>query len=548
MKVHHPYRPHGYPPRRWAWILVVLLLASCNFPGLRTPEQRPPGGLTREELRATLRAQVAGAPAPQTTPIPGQTPGAPETAPAQPPEPVEGLATATPGELPTLPPPGSTPTPFISADNAYYTYTTQSGDTLPALAGRFGVTPEEIVFLEPVTGSGLLPLGMPAAIPNRLGSPPFSAAVFPDSEVIYSPSAADFDLYAIIQQAGGFLSTYQETVEGESFSGAQVVERVVQETSTNPRLLLALLNYSAGWVTGQPPSPEKVRYPFGFYVSGYSGLYKELSLAAKQLNIGYYGWRAGTLTEIKFREGQLVRLSPQLNPGSIAMQFLFSKMFDPPEWGAALYTPGTFLEHYSQLFGDPWQRAAAVGPLIPDGLTQPALELPIAPGERWSLTGGPHVAWNTGTPRGALDLAPVTGEAACSVSRAWVLASSAGQVVRSRNGVVVLDLDGDGSEATGWVLFYLHIAGRDRIPEGTWVEADAPLGHPSCEGGNATGTHVHLARKYNGEWLPADAPVPFVLSGWQAHAGSRSYEGTLTRDGQVVSANPSGNRTSIIVR
>jgi murein DD-endopeptidase MepM/ murein hydrolase activator NlpD len=277
-------------------------------------------------------------------------------------------------------------------------------------------------------------------------------------------------------------------------------------------------------------------------------LYKELSLAAKQLNIGYYGWRAGTLIEIKFPQGQFVRLSPQLNPGSIAVQFFFSKIFNPPEWGAALYAPGDFVEHYRQLFGDPWQRTGSVGPLFPDGLAQPPLELPFSPGERWSLTGGPHIAWNTGTPRSALDFAPVTGEAACSVSRAWVLASAGGQVVRSRNSAVVLDLDGDGSEATGWVLFYLHIAAKDRISEGAWVDAGTPLGHPSCEGGNATGTHVHVARKYNGEWMPADAPVPFVLGGWQAHAGSRAYEGALTRDGQVVSANPGGSRTSIIIR
>jgi hypothetical protein len=109
-------------------------------------------------------------------------------------------------------------------------------------------------------------------------------------------------------------------------------------------------------------------------------------------------------------------------------------------------------------------------------------------------------------------------------------------------------MDGDGSEQTGWVLVYMHIADENRVAAGTWVDTNLPLGHPSCEGGQATGTHVHLARKYNGEWLAADNPLPMVLSGWVAHAGELSYEGNLEKDGQVVSARPDGSTGSTIVR
>ena len=135
-----------------------------------------------------------------------------------------------------------------------------------------------------------------------------------------------------------------------------------------------------------------------------------------------------------------------------------------------------------------------------------------------------------------------------TVSRAWVTASAPGLVVRTGDGVVALDLDGDGLEQTGWVLVYMHIADRDRVALGTHVETDTPLGHPSCEGGNATGTNLHLARKYNGEWLAADGPLPMVLSGWVAHAAEQAYYGTLEKDGQVVSARPDGSAGSTIIR
>jgi LasA protease len=187
-------------------------------------------------------------------------------------------------------------------------------------------------------------------------------------------------------------------------------------------------------------------------------------------------------------------------------------------------------------------------PLLPPGLVQPILELPFVPGERWSLTAGPHESWKTGSPRGALDLAPVTGEPHCAVSRAWALASAPGLIVRSERNVAAIDLDGDGFEQTGWVMLYLHLADFERIQAGQWVKVDEPIGHPSCEGGTSTGTHIHIARKFNGEWLAADGPLPFVLSGWQAYADERNYYGGLINGTQQAVASPVGPQTSIIVR
>jgi hypothetical protein len=125
---------------------------------------------------------------------------------------------------------------------------------------------------------------------------------------------------------------------------------------------------------------------------------------------------------------------------------------------------------------------------------------------------------------------------------------ASGQVVRSGNGVVVLDLDGDGYEQTGWVLLYLHVSSDERIPVGSWVDAGFPLGHPSCEGGAATGTHVHVARKYNGEWMAAAGPMPFTLSGWVAQAGLAAYKGTLVRGDEVIQACTCGSFETNILR
>ncbi len=92
----------------------------------------------------------------------------------------------------------------------------------------------------------------------------------------------------------------------------------------------------------------------------------------------------------------------------------------------------------------------------------------------------------------------------CVQSDLWVVAVADGLIIRADQGRVIQDLDGDGNEGTGWIVLYMHIEGRDRVQAGTYVKAGERIGHPSCEGGYSTGTHFHLARRYNGEWIPAD--------------------------------------------
>jgi murein DD-endopeptidase MepM/ murein hydrolase activator NlpD len=110
-------------------------------------------------------------------------------------------------------------------------------------------------------------------------------------------------------------------------------------------------------------------------------------------------------------------------------------------------------------------------------------------------------------------------------------------VLRSENGEVLVDLDGDGFEQSGWVLLYMHVAAQDRVEPGTILQRGQRIGHPSCEGGYADATHLHFARRYNGEWMPAGSgPVPMVLSGWTAYEAVMPYEGTLTRGDEVRAA------------
>jgi hypothetical protein len=277
---------------------------------------------------------------------------------------------------------------------------------------------------------------------------------------------------------------------------------------------------------------------------GEAGLYRQLTWAANELGNGYYGWRAGTLTEIRTRDGVAVRLAPDLNAGTVALQHYLA-LHNPAQVWAGAVGPDGLIATYERLFGDP---ESYYHPLYEPGIVQPDLILPFLPGKIWSYTGGPHGAWEREAAWAALDFAPSTNISGCAVSEDWTVAAAAGLVLRSEHGVVVLDLDGDGREQTGWLLLYLHIADAGRVEAGAFLLEGDLIGHPSCEGGRATGTHLHLARKYNGEWMLADGPLPFTLSGWVARAGTKPYQGALLKDGQTVLACTCASKETLLSR
>lgn len=465
------------------------------------------------------------------------------------------LLVASPTPDPPSLPPSSTPVPEDPTPTSEVTelppllYRAQAGDTLPVMAIRFGVQPSEITSPDPIPETALFPPNQLLIIPHRLVNTTSSQKIIPDSEVVFSPSATDFDMNAFVNQAGGYLSGYREYLGSTAWTnGADIIARVARDNSINPRLLLALLEYQSGWVYGQPGNIAQSNYPMGKIEFGKKELYQQLVWAVNQLSIGYYGWREGLMTEVQFSDGVVARLAPDLNAGTVALQYYLTQVYDAQGWVRALDLNNGLPALYERMFGNPWLRALNVEPLYPPGLTQPTLILPFLVGQLWSFTGGPHGAWEHEGARAALDFAPAGDVAGCVDSNAWAVAAASGLVVRTGKGMVVLDLDGDGREQTGWDLIYLHLTTNDRVQVGDWVETGDLLGHPSCEGGISTGTHIHLARKYNGEWIPADGPTPFVLNGWIAHAGEQPYQGSLTRDGETIQASIYGSFESRIVR
>lgn len=511
------------------YVSALDLTATAAYQALTPPGETPlvPPATTEADLLTTQMP---------TEILPVEVTVQTESLPLATEVPPDEIATAVPTATRDL-----TPRPPI----IYYT---QAGDTLPVVAARFGVNVEEIKAQTPIPTNGLISPGALLIIPDYYGAEVASDPILPDSEIVYSPSALDFSMSEFVAEAGGYLSTYREYHVDRWYTGAEIIELVAIADSINPRLLLALLEYQSHWVYGQPQNLAQQDYPLGYVISERKGLYKQLTYGVQTLAMGYYGWREGRVTEIQFSNGSRQRIAPNINAGSTAIQHFFAEFYDPQRWLAVLYGPESFPFLFESMFGNPWLRAQTVEPLFPTNLLQPDLQLPFRPGKIWSYTGGPHPAWGYKGSYAAIDFAPASDEHGCVSSYEWVVASAPGLVVRTGPGLVVVDLDGDGYEQTGWVLLYLHIASDGKVANGTYLDQDQPIGHPSCEGGSATGTHVHIARKFNGEWIAADGALPMTLSGWVVHKGDKAYEGTLTRGDEIITARIYGSFETVIIR
>jgi LysM repeat protein len=473
-----------------------------------------------------------------------QTPLAKATEPIG--EKTETAATSEPLPSKTIPTRGQIVPPSDDSQILYYTV---AGDSLLNVSLRFGVDVDDIQSREPIERYGLISPGQLLIIPNTLAETSSSEKLLPDSEVTYSPSTIDFDIQGFVREAGGYLSTYEEYLMSTGYtSGAEIIHRIALEYSINPRLLLAFLEYKSGWVYGWPAGADTDDYPLDYVNELKRGLYFQCAWFASTMMDGYYGWREGRRLAITFQDGQALRLAPELNAGSVGLMNVFTYLYDFEGWAHTLYGDDGFIVFYENMFPNPWIRAQSVEPLIPADTVQPEMILPFEEDVLWAFTGGPHAAWSAADVWAALDFAPASDINGCYESNAWVVASMSGLVVRSVNGVVVIDQDGDGYEQTGWTLLYLHIATRDRVELGTWVEVGDRIGHPSCEGGRSTGTHIHIARRYNGEWLPADGALPFTLSGWVARRGNNAYEGWLIRGDEIVYASTASTFETQITR
>jgi len=425
------------------------------------------------------------------------------------------------------------PTP---AGSPFSYHVIEEGESLSYISWLYDTPVEELVSMNHLEGpAAIIQTGQSLRIPLHLDQVAPQNILLPDSEVVYSPGYIDFNIKEFIESKGGYLVGYTEYVAGQQLSGPEIVERVSQQFSVGPRLLLALLEHYGGWVTNPYPTETELRLPLGPHNPRGGSLYLALGWTANRINAGYYGYKRDGFWVFTLADRSRTVTPPGLNAGTVGVQNILALHSDWETWQQELSSDG-LLADYRALFGDPM--AYAVEPLVPKALAQPSLSLPWAKGQGFYLSSGPHPAYADGSAWAAIDFGPPDVLGNCFYSSEPNTAAASGLIVVARQGTVELDLDGDGNIQTGWVLQYLHLVLDADIPVqvGQHVAEGDIIGYASCEGGLANSSHLHFSRRYNGEWIEAGGPVPMNLSGWVIQPTLAAYEGALKRGDQVREA------------
>jgi len=416
----------------------------------------------------------------------------------------------------TLPQMGAPPAPIEVS------HVVQPGESLSAIADRYETTIGAIMSDNGIVDPDSISAGTTLVIGAAADGEGPDLRTVPDSELVWGPAYADFDVLEWLGGQSGLLGEYVELVDGEPLTGAQIVDRVAREFSVGPRVLLAFVQARSGLVRGDPTTPTARDYPVGLEDPARAGLWLQLNWLADRLNGGFYDWRTGTSRALVLRDGTRLAGHPSLGPGSFAVQRATALLGDEAGLVADLEA---FADAYRDLFGDPWATERPLASLA--GLRFPQLRMPFPDGETWWFTGGPHGGWGDGSARSALDFVPDEAVLGCIESSRWAVAVADGVVAETATGQVWLDLDGDGDRRTGPVVLYLHLAAEGRVKQGARLRAGDPVGRPSCEGGYSNATHLHIARLWDGEWLSAAGPPVFEAGGWVAAGAPRAYDGSL---------------------
>jgi len=261
---------------------VVLVLIACNYPG--RSENLFAATATMAAANQTAAAMFYPSPGPDGTPVaPQPTSFSPEVSTLQPPTQVIP---------PTAPAVIGTPIPTYTGrvPAGMTLYYSQSGDTLESIARHFHASLSRLQNPANAEIEGFLAVGIPLFVPNAPFYAPYRQPVLADNLVVYGRNAQSVDVLGISFRADGYLNHYAEYLYEGRFTGPEIVALVASETSTDPRLLLALLEYQSGWVTGWPEGAEEDTSPLNYEAVGVEGLYEELQVAARELARGYYGW------------------------------------------------------------------------------------------------------------------------------------------------------------------------------------------------------------------------------------------------------------------
>jgi murein DD-endopeptidase MepM/ murein hydrolase activator NlpD len=156
------------------------------------------------------------------------------------------------------------------------------------------------------------------------------------------------------------------------------------------------------------------------------------------------------------------------------------------------------------------------------------LQLPYLRGFSWKF-GGVHDASGSGGDKSSIDFYPSGSTWGIDTSGMWVVAAADGLATKLTPADPALNscyvkISHSGIQNSGWETVYYHLNVPSSIVFPSSVKQNDKIGviannnaQATCNGGSASGPHVHFSLKYNGLYTAIDGTP---LSGWYVHCNA----------------------------
>ncbi len=351
-----------------------------------------------------------------------------------------------------------------------------------------------------------------------------------DGQFVWGPNVGDF-------QVPAFLAS----IDSPFLPYAQDVEAAAAITSVNPKILLTVLEVRFGYLTnGADGDPELVR--------------QRIERTAYDLAIPFYDhmytWGARRFKRplqdkgppaIVLNGSQQMVIQTTTSSASYALAAALAADQDLVGWQAALspLNGGGFSQTFAALFPET-DLLDSSNSLEPD-TPPPAdfFQFPFPLGAEWQFN-GPH-SWCGGDScyqqppdRSSMDFSTTWPKGEPYPEHYSVAAAEGTGNVRtpySGRPPCWVEVDHGG----GWKTSYYHLRNvPDPGDQGQVLRNQrvGSIGEETCNGGFASGAHVHFTLWYNGAYYDLDG---IQLSGWTVHSGPSPYNsGYLERDGVIL--------------
>jgi len=362
----------------------------------------------------------------------------------------------------------------------------------------------------------------------RMQSP---SALVSDGQFVWGPNVGNFDIAKFLKSIESPLTPY-----------AVDIESWAHYYTLNPRVLLTVLEINFGYLTGLDLQldPAEVRQTIedtsmDLSLAFYQHMYKLGDRRKGPLPLG-----AQAAQSFKFEDGVQAELIWSPSSGSYAVAALEAKGRLKSVDSSIQALGGT--DAFDAVFGyffpdtDPLDTTNDLQPDSPP--PDDYFQFPFPLEATWTFSGA-H-SWSGGSSfpdRSSMDFSTPWSNYPDSPYKNTVAAAPGDAVVRvpaSGNAPCWVQIDHGG----GWSTHYYHlvnVGSSGAIGPKSRNQLIGGIGEELCNGGFATGPHVHFALFYNG--APYDLEG-LKLSGWTVHEGPRDSNayntGYLERDGTTV--------------